>query len=266
MSDRTFSCRVVEEISCRRQAKSWAWFLDIDGTLLDLAPSPDSVVVPPELSAALSRIAQAPNHRVALVSGRASSDIHRLFGHIAVSSSGNHGAEYLDGAAHWVHESTREFLAEHDRIKEVLAPFPSLFPGTLTEDKTYSFSLHYRHVPRELHQSLAETLAAALQGIPHIQILPAKLCWEIRPAPGPTKADAVRTLYARFQKVLPSPTLAVVMGDDRTDEDAFAAVEGAVTVHVGPGPTAARYRLPSPAAARLFLECLSRHPSGLASC
>ncbi|PSR36999.1 MAG: trehalose-phosphatase [Sulfobacillus thermosulfidooxidans] len=266
MSKPLFSEFTLHRLVCDRHIQSCVWFMDIDGTLLDLAPSPDRVHVPESLLWALGQIAQSPQHRIALISGRALSDIQQRFAPLPLIFSGNHGAEYQAGPEHWTHENVQAFGRHHDAIAKALAPLRQEFSGLLIEDKTYSFSVHYRQVAAAEGPAVARRVREAMTGIEAIEIVPAKLCWEIRPKPGPTKADAVHVLWQRVQAILPSPTLAVVIGDDRTDEDAFAALPSAVTIHVGDGPTTAQWTLPSPAAVRALLQHTAQHLTTFFSC
>jgi trehalose 6-phosphate phosphatase len=254
-----FDFSLIRHISREHQVRSWMWFLDIDGTLLDLASAPDAVVVPGALKAALRRLVSSPSQRVALISGRSLRDVSQLFPHIALSGSGNHGAEFCDGGERWLHPSTEQFMEQHGALLALVAPLSGDYPGLLLEDKLYSLSVHYRHVPEDRREDLALRLRQILDPLAHIQILPAKLCWEVRPSPGPDKGQAVRTLYSRWQNFLPQPSLAVIIGDDKTDEDAFLALPDALSVHVGDGSTNARYRLPNPNAVRSLLTVFSEH-------
>ncbi|PSR29854.1 trehalose 6-phosphate phosphatase [Sulfobacillus thermosulfidooxidans DSM 9293] len=251
---------ILANISQQYHSQSWIWFLDIDGTLLDIAPSPQSVHVPRILVQALTRLTQNPRHRVALVSGRSLQDIDQLFPINGLSKSGNHGAEYQWANESWLHDSSQRFLAVRPQILQRLLPLSSLFPGLYIEDKQYSISVHYRHVDHSQHPQLAEQLQQRLAFSRDLVIYPAKLCWEVRPQPGPTKKDAVTMLYRILSAGLPEPILPIIMGDDRTDEDAFGALEHGITVHIGQGTSRARFSLPSPQHVRELLAEISAHP------
>ncbi|WP_081700383.1 trehalose-phosphatase [Sulfobacillus thermosulfidooxidans] len=251
---------ILANISQQYHSQSWIWFLDIDGTLLDIAPSPQSVHVPRILVQALTRLTQNPRHRVALVSGRSLQDIDQLFPINGLSKSGNHGAEYQWANESWLHDSSQRFLAVRPQILQRLLPLSSLFPGLYIEDKQYSISVHYRHVDHSQHPQLAEQLQQRLAFSRDLVIYPAKLCWEVRPQPGPTKKDAVTMLYRILSAGLPEPILPIIMGDDRTDEDAFGALEHGITVHIGQGTSRARFSLPSPQHVRELLAEITAHP------
>ncbi len=257
MSKQLFDIEVFRHISRERHIQSWMWLLDIDGTLLDMAASPSSVEVPSALTASLRQVAMAANQRLALVSGRSLADISKLFPDVPASKSGNHGAEFFDPPDAWQHPTAVRFARQHALVLSLLQPLARDFPGLFLEDKAYSFSVHYRHVSPLQHEALSLALTKLLSPIHHIQVMPAKLCWEVRPDPGTNKGQAVQTLCDRWQNSLPQPSLPVIMGDDRTDEDAFDALPDALTVHVGGGPTHAFYRMENPAAVRNFFSLVS---------
>ncbi len=260
MSEPYLSLATLTGLMKTNHAQSLAWFLDIDGTLLDLAASPQAVKIPEELVVSLDRLARSPYHHVALISGRSLSDIDHLFPNPLLSKSGNHGAEYYCNHELWLHRWSRRFLTVRSQVLEGISALPEQFPGLLVEDKQYSMSIHYRHVDAPQHAALANTLKTCLSSMEGIVIHPAKLCWEIRPQPGPTKGDAVKDLSNKVFPLLPSPVLPVIIGDDRTDEDAFKAISPAITIHVGNNPTQALYRLNSPHQVRELLASVSRDP------
>ncbi len=260
MSRRLLTATALSQISKQRRVQSWIWFLDIDGTLLDMAPTPSAVRVPINLSASLLRLIQNPRHHVALISGRSLDDIRGLFPNLQLSISGNHGAEYCWAENLWVHNSSQRFLATRPQVLDALSSFERCFPGILIEDKQYSLSVHYRRVDSALHPHLQDVLKECLASIPGITILPAKRCWEIRPNPGSSKEDAVKTLYEKISCTLPHPILPIIMGDDRTDEDAFHALRDSLTIHVGEGLSEAAFWLPSPRHVRDLLSEISRRP------
>ena len=188
-----------------------AFLLDFDGTLVDIAPAPDLVVVPPELPAALRRLQARCGGALAIVSGRPIAQIDALLGGAPFPIAGEHGTAIRhvpDGAIemlklgdpppHWV-SAARALVEAH--------------PGTRFEPKRLGFVLHYRGAPdagQVLHAALADLVAGT-----DFHLLAAKMAWEIRPA-DTDKGTAVRALMARppFAGRLP-----VFVGDDTTDED-----------------------------------------------
>jgi trehalose 6-phosphate phosphatase len=192
-----------------------ALLLDIDGTILDLAPAPQEVRVPAELRNTLSRLEDLTGGALALVSGRPLHDIDLIFSPLQLAAVGGHGAELrvVPGG-----EAVVRGLSLNPVLKRKLAALTELGPGILVEDKDYSLALHYRLAPDK-----GETLRAAIQEIcasaPHgsIEVLPGKLVFEIKMT-GINKASAVRDLmtYPPFKGRTP-----IFVGDDTTDEPVF---------------------------------------------
>ena len=122
-----------------------ALFLDIDGTLLDLAPTPQAVHVDAGLSRLLPRLQQQLDGAVALVTGRSISDVDRLFAGFPVPIAGQHGCERRDaaGTLH-LHAPDRSTML---RLRDLFAAFAARHDGLLLEDKGASLALHYRQAP-----------------------------------------------------------------------------------------------------------------------
>ena len=190
-----------------------ALLLDLDGTLLDLAPTPDSVVVPPGLLRSLRRLRAGLGGALAVVSGRPVEQIDALLGDAPYAVAGEHGGAIRrepDAAfarpalpampAHWLDEAA-SIIAQH--------------PGALLERKLRGLVFHYRGAPASgpaLRQA-----ALALTG-PHsgrFQVLEASMAWEIRPR-GTDKGVAVATLMREPPFAGRRP---IFIGDDVTDED-----------------------------------------------
>lgn len=240
------------------EKSAWLWCFDIDGTLVDLAPKSDLIQVPKSLLEDLTRLLTTPGHYAALISGRALEDIHRFFPlprHLIIAA-GNHGAE-----TEWSGEVIIDPLsqaAQRDvaRLFHSLEPIVSSYPGTFIENKTYSLSVHYRLMEPTHERAFREAVLAQARSLPsNLSLREAKKCLEFRPDPGPTKADAVRAILQHVQSKHPQmPVTLLIFGDDRTDEDAFAAFRDAVTVRVGDGPTAARFHLKHPEEVRRLIH------------
>ncbi|OCK56148.1 trehalose-phosphatase [Bradyrhizobium sp. LMTR 3] len=194
-----------------------AVLLDIDGTLLDLMPTPREVWVPPGLSKTLNRLLQRTNGALALVSGRSLNDIDLIFAPDQFPAVGGHGAEMRI-------EPDSEAVAAHappmdKELKRRLAAIAKLSPGILLEDKGYSLALHYRlapHAEKAIYAAVS-LIRADLPNAP-IEVLPGKCVCEIKHS-GFTKASGVRELMTRepFKGRRP-----FFIGDDVTDESVFA--------------------------------------------
>ncbi|MFS8036145.1 trehalose-phosphatase [Xanthobacter sp. AM11] len=230
-----------------------AFFLDVDGTLLDLAPHPDAVEVPAALPAALQALSVRAGGALALVSGRTVDRLDRLFAPLRLPVAGSHGAE-IRAAPH----GAVERAAPLDRdLVAALAQIARAHGGLFTEDKGPAFAIHYRARP-ELQRPLAAALAQLLAGREALALLPGHFVFEIKPA-GRDKGSAIRALLAQppFAGRIP-----VFIGDDVTDEAGFAAATqaGGLALAVGVPRAGAQAVLPGPAAVRDFLSRLAAEP------
>jgi trehalose 6-phosphate phosphatase len=194
-----------------------AVLLDIDGTLLDLMPTPREVWVPPGLAKTLNRLYRRTGGALALVSGRSLNDIDLIFAPEQFPAVGGHGAEMrLDADADAVAAHAPPLDKE---LKRRLAAIARLSPGILLEDKGYSLALHYRlapHAEKAIYEAVS-LIRADLPGAP-IEVLPGKQVCEIKHS-GFTKASGVRELMTHppFKGRKP-----FFIGDDVTDESVFA--------------------------------------------
>jgi len=228
----------------------WALFLDVDGTLLDIAERPDEVdthAVDCELVEGLQR---AAGGALALISGRSLAQLDEMFAPLKLPAAGQHGFERRDvrGKRHR-HRFAVETLAP---AKEKLREFAARHSGLVLEDKGASLALHYRLAPPlagAAHQVLVEA-AAALGG--RVEVQAGKMVWELKPA-GADKGVAIEEFMREAPFAGRTP---VFLGDDVTDENGFRVVnrlEGH-SIKVGAGDTAARWRLANPSAARAWLR------------
>jgi trehalose 6-phosphate phosphatase len=229
----------------------WALFLDIDGTLLDLAPSPSQVIVPRDLLDLLLALNRSLDGAVALISGRSLADIGGLFSPLRPTAAGQHGAEIRRP------DGTTEKLCAVDGLLDGLMPRIAAFaagrPGILVEDKGMTIAVHCRHVPEyqgELGRFLADLAA---EHDDRLETIHGHRVFEIKP-----RNLSKRTAVEHLMRLAPfAGRLPLFIGDDRTDEDGFAAVRalGGHAIRVGPDePTIATWRLAGPAAVRAFLS------------
>ena len=192
-----------------------ALLLDIDGTILDLAPAPQEVWVPAELRNTLSRLEDLTDGALALVSGRSLHDIDLIFSPLQLAAVGGHGAELRVTPGGEAVTRAREL---NPVLKRKLATLTELGPGILVEDKGYSLALHYRLAPDKgdaLRAAIQNICATAPRGT--VEMLPGKLVFEIKMT-GINKAGAVRELmkYSPFRD-----RLTIFIGDDTSDEPVF---------------------------------------------
>jgi trehalose 6-phosphate phosphatase len=228
-------------------------FLDIDGTLLELASTPSAVRVDRDLALLLPALHSALGGACALVTGRSLTDVDALFPGLRLPAAGQHGCERRDaaGGVH-LHAPDRATLA---RLRALFAAFAARHDGLLLEDKGASLAVHYRQAP-ELASEVHQAVAAALAHLPDaaLRLQPGKCLVEVRPE-GRDKGTAIRDFLREppFRGRRP-----VFVGDDLGDEHGFAVVHrsGGIAVKVGPGPTRARHRLPDVASVRAWLAAL----------
>jgi len=194
-----------------------ALLLDIDGTLLDLMPTPREVWVPSGLSKTLNGLLEKTTGALALVSGRSLNDIDLIFAPDQFPSVGGHGAEMRLSA-------DNEAVATHappldKELKRRLATIAKLSPGILLEDKGYSLALHYRLAPHA-EKAIYEAVSLIRADLPNapIEVLPGKCVCEIKHS-GFTKASGVRELMTHEPFKGRKP---LFIGDDVTDETVFA--------------------------------------------
>ncbi len=227
----------------------WAYFLDVDGTLVDIADTPDAARVDTTLLELIGRLHKASGGAMALVSGRALSDLENRLGTLRIPLAGQHGLERRDAAGRlWIHAAPP---AAKSAIKEALAAVLARHPGLLLEDKGLTLALHYRLAPhladyaRQLMMHLTSTLGSGLE-VQH-----GKCVVEVKPT-GIDKGTAVTEYLSELPFRGRRP---VFIGDDLNDEHGFAEVNklDGISIKVGKDGSCARFRLPDVAAVRRWL-------------
>ena len=208
-----------------------ALFLDVDGTLLDIADGPDRVVTPAGLVATLAQAAARLEGALALISGRSLDELDRLFAPLRLRASAVHGAETrFDPEAPPIRSSGAMELPSS--LWTTLTSVLHEFPGTFAENKRYSIAVHYRLAP-EAEAPLREAVMRLVEAEPRIpiEVMNAHCAVELK-APGYDKGRAI----AAFLDVPPFVgRTPVFIGDDETDEAGFAVVSarGGLAYSVG---------------------------------
>ncbi len=235
-------------------ADGWALFLDIDGTLLELAAHPAAVTVDQHLAHLLRRLYDETAGAVALISGRTVTDADALFAPLQLCVAGQHGAERRDftGGLH-LHAPPLDGLR---RAAEQLRRVVSAHPGLVLEEKGMNLALHFRGAPL-----LEAELVPLLEGLvselgPDFELQAGKMVLEIKPT-GRDKGTAIEAFMQEhpFRGRVP-----IFIGDDLTDEYGFALVNrlGGHSIKVGPGASAALWRLADASAVRGWLDRLAK--------
>lgn len=228
-------------------APDWAWFLDVDGTLIDIAPTPSAISIPVELPLLLDAVARHHGGALALISGRTLDNLAQLVAPFDPPAAGLHGIERRNaqGAVVRPHPPAGLGAIRH-RLAEVRQ-----WNGVLLEDKGLTLAVHYRQAPSR-EEDCRRLVAAVVADYPEFLALQGKMVFEIKPRAG-DKGAALRDFMVEepFAGRVP-----VFVGDDLTDEFGFMAAHdlGGLAVLVGPmRETRARFHLPDIEACRAWL-------------
>jgi trehalose 6-phosphate phosphatase len=226
-----------------------AFFFDFDGTLVELAPTPDGIVVPRLVPDLLDTLRRATNGAVAVVSGRGIDSIDSYLAMPDLPIAGLHGAERRDsnGDVQRVGFNDERLL----RMEHVLEDVVSRNAGMLLEIKGAALALHYRNAPDREPAARAATERLVQEYADAYVLQPGKMVYEIKPK-DVDKGRAVRAFMSEPPFTGRKP---VFVGDDLTDEKGFAVVNefGGLSIKVGAGDTLAHARIESVGA---FLDWL----------
>jgi trehalose 6-phosphate phosphatase len=237
------------EVSCRlRRAKHIALFLDFDGTIVPIQARPEMVRLGRATRRLIGRLAKRPRMAVCIVSGRRLADLRRRANAPGVRYLGLHGWEQEGKAPSAV---AGRVLGQ---AKHLVMERLGLLPGIRLEDKGISFAVHYRGATYGVTRLARAILRGTLEPFEaYLRLLKGKKVWEMLPSEIQGKGSAVRLLLAE----LPHQTLPIYVGDDTTDEAAFAQLRYGITVRVGGHRgSKARFYLRNPDEVVGFLERL----------
>ena len=234
-----------------------ALFIDVDGTLLEIAPRPELVRVPRDLPLLLERLAAQRGGALALVSGRRLADLDRLFDPWRGAAAGLHGAERrrLDGSSadHRDNGWDAAAIAALDLLRPQLRDIVAQLTGTWLEDKGQTLALHYRAAPEKADEIRDRVGRLVRQADDHLRLIDGKMVVELQSSRHGKGAAIAAFLDEPPFKGRPP----VFIGDDTTDEDGFAEVnrQGGISIRVGPpaSVTQAAFALPTVAAALAWL-------------
>ncbi len=223
---------------------------DFDGTLADIVPDPDDARPRPRAIEALARLSAMPGVTIAVISGRALRDLkRRLSEDLNVTLVGSHGAEWQGADAAPADSATGALLR---RLEAAARDAASGLPGIGVETKPFGIALHYRRASEPDARVAIARFESALSKITGAHVRHGSKVIEAS-AVSANKGDSLREVRRRAQA-----EMVVFIGDDRTDEDAFAALARQdIGIKVGEGPTLARHRVANPAAVAEFLVTLA---------
>lgn len=215
------------------QAPHTFFFLDFDGTIAPIMPTPQMVKVEESTRHLLEKVVANPNLSIAIITGRKIEEIEALIDLKNLIYAGNHGLELKGPDFNYTHAKVKQYTRIMRDIAETLKPFSELFPGSFLEDKQISLTYHFRLVdpPKEsdLLQKIAQTLEPWTRD-KKIKVTEAKKAVEIRPNFNWNKGSAVRWFLLHEDP----ESLPIYIGDDKTDESAFRALsDDGITIRVG---------------------------------
>lgn len=195
-----------------------ALLLDLDGTLLDIAPRPDAVHVPPSMLSDLALLSRRMEGALGIITGRRLDDVDALLAPLRLPMAAEHGGvlrPFPDRAAHALPRPT----VPHGWMGTA-SVFVDQHRGLLLEAKSAGFVIHYRLAPDHAGAAL-NLMRGLVAGNPEFEILRASMAWELRPR-GVHKGFGLRALMALPPFAGRTPWF---IGDDVTDEDAIDAAE-----------------------------------------
>jgi len=232
--------------------------LDHDGTLVGFTPRPQDAVPDAELVGLLGRLSRRTRTHVHIVSGRPREDLDRWFGGLSIGLHAEHGHWSRLGADNAWRRAMASELPSADAIGVILDDWAARTPGSFVERKSATLAWHWRNADpdrgRRQESELRLHLAELLSNVA-VEVLVGDHVVEVRPH-GVSKGHAVALATAACTP----DTLVLAMGDDRTDDDLFAALgDNHVTVRVGNRSGDSTLRLVSPNEARAFLAALAEH-------
>jgi len=232
--------------------------LDFDGTLADIVPHPADAQMVPEMHRVMAGLVARRDVTVAVVSGRERFDLLARVDIPGLIYAGNHGLEISGPGFLFVEpKALAARPALHALAADLTARLQDI-PGAFVEDKGLSITVHDRLVSASRLDEVRGRVHAALASVSHsFRVTTGTRVFDIRPRVAWNKGDAVSWIRAQVGK---PGALAIFLGDDNPDEDAFAALKDEITIKVGRGETVARYRLHDTNDVRHFLTWLVQHP------
>jgi len=251
-----FDC--MEDVRTQlKRANRLALFLDLDGTLVSIAPTPDMVRLKPHTRTALEALVKDPGNRLTIISGRAIDDLRRIVKLDDVIYAGNHGLEITGSGLEFVHTEAMKRSALIAKLCRTLTSRLRPIKGVIVECKVLSASIHYRLAAADEYNRLRAMVNEAVSPFAEqIHITEGSRVLELRPTLAWNKGSAVRWI---LNEIRHDQAAAIYVGDDRTDEDAFAVLPNAITIHVGTqfSRSAARFFVRSPDGVLTFLQSLT---------
>lgn len=249
-------------LEARLGGRRAAVFLDYDGTLTPIVDRPDMAILSPEARAVVAALAR--RLPVAVISGRDRADVERLVGVDGLVYAGSHGFDIrLPDGRELRHEAAGDVAPLLDRAARRLERALSEIPGALIERKRFSLAAHYRLVAPARAAAVRAAVDDALAAEPgRLKVKPGKMVFEVQPAMDWDKGKALLWLL-RALGLDDAGVAPLFLGDDVTDEDAFAVLRDrgvgivvAAAHEVDGRATRADFRLADPGEVLSFLRRL----------
>jgi trehalose 6-phosphate synthase/phosphatase len=238
-----------------RRAPARLLLLDYDGTLVRFTNSPSEARPDARLRTLLVQLAELPATAVHVVSGRSHESLETWLGDLPIGLHAEHGLWSRDRESRDWRRLRLGRTPSYDELARRLHEHSERAPGSLVEEKSAGLAWHYRMANERLGAREAARLVRELGPLAErqgLEILPGNKVVEIRP-----RSVNKGRIVAALVEELPERSIVVAMGDDRTDEDLFAALPAdGIAIHVGPTPSRAPYRLRDVKAARAYLDRL----------
>ncbi|MFT5169815.1 MAG: trehalose-phosphatase [Lysobacterales bacterium] len=214
----------LDEIKELVKGKEPIFFLDYDGTLTPIVDTPDLAILSSEMKTVVEKLSH--KYKVSIVSGRATDDVHQKVDIKNLFYAGSHGFEIIDPTNNvTINKEAKEVRNVIKQAYEELSQCLEDVDGALVEDVKYTISAHYRLVADNDLSKVKEAVEAITKKYPLLCITYGKKVFEIRPRIDWDKGKAVdfilSTLMFDAQK-----QVAIYIGDDTTDEDAFRILKG----------------------------------------
>ncbi len=233
-----------------------ALFLDFDGTLSTIVPNPTDAELDPDIRSTLKLLTARPDFSLSIVSGRALTDVRKRVGLADAIYVGNHGLEIESDSICFREPEAEALRRELRSLSLQLKLALSDTDGLEIEDKGLTLSVHFRRVNDHLHDWVRSVAFSTVERSRSFSCREGKMVLEVKPQVNWHKGHAIKWIT---REILPPSSLSIYIGDDVTDEDAFAAIPEGITIRVGEAAeTHAQYLLSDVLAVGQFLHWLDR--------
>ena len=232
-------------------------FLDFDGTLVPITGDPAAPRLSAGVTTVLKQLSSRASWVITIISGRSICDLRERIGLEGLIYAGNHGLEICGHGLQFVEPVAAAWRAALERLADELALAVDPIPGTMVEYKGLTASVHYRQAAATDWPLIERTVAAAAaRAGDAFSVQPGRKVFDIVPRTNWHKGAAVQWINSHLGN---RDLTTIYLGDDASDENAFAVLPDAITIKIGTaGLTAARYRVPDPAAVHDFLYRLAQ--------